>query len=275
MVSAMLSELTLNLLAARLQDLLAPSLFLMLLLHFGWAYLKGKSSAEVRRKVFSKLAAAPIEFSSSTLLDLEAREKELKCFKQAFRISAPGFSRTLDLAEWMMEYDIPAKDVRSAGDNFDLNKPGLKDRNFSLQRKIAGMLGVLFIAISLGFFSIVAFTHVVASFDDSPRFYINSEEVKFSLFSEDKLNLLSCKDPDKLRSVSESSGFPLVRAQAICDSFGNAEVDSWVKSKISSQRVSALFLSLIFAVPIYQLLLWLISVDAAMKIEKRLKRSLK
>lgn len=270
MVSAMLSELTLNLLAARLQELLAPSLFFMLLLHFGWAYLKSKSSGETRKKVFAAFSSVPAEFNSSKLLEFEAKERELKSFKQFYRISAPGHERLIRLADWMIRNDITVKDVKGSGENFDLSKPGLKDRNFSLQRKISAFLGLLFMAVSIAFLSVVSLTHVVASFDDSSYFYINSDEVKFSWSSDDKLSALSCKDQDKVKSVSDSSGFPLKRVQAICDNFGNGEVDEWVAKNISSQRSAALFLSFIFALPIYQLWFWMAGLDASIKIKRRL-----
>lgn len=270
MVSAMLSELTLNLLAARLQEILAPSLILMLSLHFGWAYLRSRSSGEARKRVFAAFAPVPVEFRNTKLLELEAREKELKSFRQSYRVSAPGYERLISLADWMIRNDIPVKDVKVSGDNFDLSKPGLKDRNYSLQRKISAFLGLLFMVVSISFLSIVSFGHVVASFDDSSYFYINSDEVKFSWSSDDKLNALTCKDPIKVKGVADASEFPLERVQAICDSFGSGEVDKWVAKNISTQRSAAVFLSLIFALPIYQLWFWMTSVDAAIRIRRRL-----
>lgn len=270
-MGALVSELTLNLLATKLQEILAPSLFAMLTVYFTFELLKAKQAKGARNFIARKFSAEPVEFITPALGELYVKEQELRRFKQAFKFSAPGYERGVEVANWMMKNDIPARDVRAAGGNFDIENVKLKERDFTMRRRFVGAIGAILIAISAAFLSVIPVQGVVASFPDSPYFVIGEDYASLSVFNMDKLTSQKCADEDFVKMQSDSHGFSLDKVRLICQSLGQQNGKQWVINELYSQRSSAFFLSLIFAIPLYEVIRTVVALDAAKRIRKSLE----
>lgn len=76
----------------------------------------------------------------------------------------------------------------------------------------------------------------MASFNDSPFFYISAKETRFSILGGDTLDSTSCKEEEILSKLSHKNEFPLNRLKSICSAYESEEQVTLLKKRINEKN---------------------------------------
>ncbi|MDH0098972.1 DUF6216 family protein [Ectopseudomonas hydrolytica] len=238
-----------------------------------YVYTRAGSMHFLRDRIW-RLMGGKSDFLIPDLQKLKLEARELEHFRFEFGIPATTIRDIEQFEHWISDNIISLKDAATAKEYIDwsdYNQLRIKEKNFTLLRKLFTYFGIFTLTSAALFFFIAIPNYLMASFEDSPFFYISTKETKFSILGGDTLDSLSCKEKEVLSRLSQENEFPLDRLQSICSTYASEEKISLLKKRISEQKSAALALALFFVLLMIYFARESTKVFAAQRIQKNLE----
>lgn len=213
-----------------------------------YIYTRAGSIHFLRDRVW-RIMGGKSDFLIPELQKLKLEARELEHFRFEFGVPAKTIHEIQKFETWVNTNKLSLKDIATAREHInwsDYDQLKLKDKNLNTTEKILAFFGITFMTLSALSFLATAPNYLMASFDDSPYFYISTTETKFSMFGEEVININICNDKSMLTKISQKIDFPLQRIQTICEAYSNEEQLTIINNKIKDQRTAALSLSIFF-----------------------------
>lgn len=143
-----------------------------------YVYTRAGSMHFLRDRIW-RLMGGKSEFLIPDLQKLKLEARELEHFRFEFGIPASTIRDIQPFERWISDHKISLKDAATAKEYIDwtdYSRLNIKRKNLTLIRKTFTYLGILsFTSAALFFFAAIP-NHLMASFDDSPFFYISTKE---------------------------------------------------------------------------------------------------
>lgn len=238
-----------------------------------YVYTRAGSMHFLRDRIW-RLMGGKSDFLIPDLQKLKLEARELEHFRFEFGIPASTI-RDIELFErWISDNIISLKDAATAKEYIDWSdykQLRIKEKNFTILRKLFTYFGIFTLTSAALFFFIAIPNYLMASFEDSPFFYISTKETKFSILGGDTLDSTSCKEKEILSRLSQKNEFPLDRLQSICRAYTSEEQISSLKKRINEQKSAALALALFFVLLMIYFARESAKVFAAQRIQKNLE----
>lgn len=238
-----------------------------------YVYTRAGSMHFLRDRIW-RLMGGKSDFLIPDLQKLKLEARELEHFRFEFGIPASTIRDIEYFEHWISENTISLKDAATAKEYIDWSDYShldIKKKNFTFLQKLFTYLGILTLVSAALFFFIAIPNYLMASFEDSPFFYISAKETKFSILGGDTLDRTSCKEKEALSRLSQENDFPLDRLQTICSAYESEEQTNSLKKRINEQKSAALGLALFFALLMIYFARESAKVFAAQRIRKNLK----
>lgn len=221
-----------------------------------------------------RLMGGKSDFLTPELQKLKLESRELEHFRFEFGVPAKSI-RDIELFEqWISAHKISLKDVTIAKEYIDwtdYTHLKTKQKNLIFLRKTFKFFGIITLTFSGLFFVAAIPNHLMASFDDTPFFYISTKSTLLSLFGGNSIDSTECKYEDRLAELSQNSEFPLYRLQYICSVFENDDQLKSLNQSIDEQKTAALSLAIFFALVMFYFARESKKVTAAQKIRETLE----
>lgn len=238
-----------------------------------YVYTRAGSMHFLRDRIW-RLMGGKSDFLIHDLQKLKLETRELEHFRFEFGIPANTIQDIELFERWISNHKISLKDATAAKEYIDwadYSHLKIKKKNLTLLRKFLTYLGILSLTSAALFFSAAIPNYLMASFDDSPFFYISTKETRFSVFGGDTLDSTSCKEEGALARLSQENEFHLNRLQSICKAYDSEEQLNLLKKRIDEQKAAALALAFFSALVMFYFARESGKVFAAQRIQKILE----
>lgn len=235
-----------------------------------YVYTRAGSMHFLRDRIW-RLMGGKSDFLIPDLQKLKLEARELEHFRFEFGIPANTI-RNIELFEkWISDNEIYLKDAAAAKEYIDwadYDNLNIKRKNLTLSRKIFASFGFFFLASATSFFLAATPNYLMASFDDSPFFYISTKETKLSIFGGVAVDSTTCKEEATLATISQENGFPLHRLKIICNAYDDEDQLKTLKKRINEQKMAAITLAIFCALAMFFFARESAKVSAAQRIKK-------
>jgi hypothetical protein len=214
-----------------------------------YVYNRAGSMYFLRDRIW-RLMGGKSDFYIPDLQKLKLEAREIEHFRFEFGVPARSIQEIQQFENWVKANNLSLKDIATAREYInwgDYSQLKLKEKNLGRIAKVFTFFGITFLALATFSFWAAAPNYLMASFDDSPYFYISTKEAKFTMFGEATINKSTCEDEKTLIEISKESDFPLQRIKVICDAYSDDKQFASLAKKIKEQRTAAFSLSIFFA----------------------------
>lgn len=238
-----------------------------------YIYKRAGSMHFLRDRIW-RLMGGKSEFLIPDLQKLKLEERELEHFRFEFGIPASTIEDIELFEKWISKNKISLKDAAAAKgyiDWADYRNLKIKEKSLPFLRTFFRYSGLAALFSAALFFLAATPNYLMASFDDSPFFYVSTKETRFSVFGGDVLDSSSCKEKDELVNFSQNNNFPLERLHSICDVYNSEEQLNSLKSRINEQKAAAFSLILLSIVVMVYFSLKSAKIFAAERIQRTLE----
>ncbi|HUE92621.1 DUF6216 family protein [Pseudomonas sp.] len=238
-----------------------------------YVYKRAGSMHFLRDRIW-RLMGGKSDFYIPDLQKLKLEAREIEHFRFEFGVPARTILEIQQFESWIKTNNLSLKDIATAREYIDwgnYEKLKLKDKNLGKIEKAFTTLGITFLTLAALSFWAVTPNYLMASFDDSPYFYISTKETKLTIFGENNINRIICEDETALITISKNNEFPLQRIKVICEAYSDDKQLASLAKKIKEQRTAALSLSIFFALVMIYFARESAKVYAAQRLRENLK----